>query len=167
MLSDMREKPHILLTGASGYIGGRLLSELEGRGKQVRCLDRHPTYMRSRVNQGTEVVQGDLLDAESLRSAMEGVDTAYYLVHFIGGGKEHGEKNRTAAANFGNAALEAGVRQIVYLGSLGQKKNLTPHLAGRQNVGRILRESGVPTIEFRSSIIIGSEASPTRWCGVL
>ncbi|MGD8352841.1 MAG: SDR family oxidoreductase [Pseudomonadota bacterium] len=152
----MEEKPLILLTGASGYIGGRLLSDLESRGERIRCLVQHPVYMRSRIKQGTEIACGDLLDPESLESAMDGVHTAYYLVHFIGGGEEHGAKNRQAAENFAKAAREAGVRQIVYLGSLGQKKDLSPHLAGRQRVGRILRESGVPTIEFRSSIIIGS-----------
>lgn len=152
----MTEKPLILLTGASGYIGGRLLSELEDRGERIRCLVQHPTYMRSRIKQGTELASGDLLDPESLKSAMDGVHTAYYLVHFIGGGDEHGAKNRQAALNFGKAALDAGVNQIIYLGSLGQKKDLTPHLAGRHRVGRILRESGVPTIEFQSSVIIGS-----------
>lgn len=156
MISDVREKPLILLTGASGYIGGRLLSSLEDRGDRIRCLVQHPTYMRSRVKQGTEIVCGDLLDPESLEAAMDGVDTAYYLVHFLGGGEEHGAKNRQAAINFAQAARKSGIRQIVYLGSLGQKKELSPHLAGRHRVGRILRESGVPTIEFRASIIIGS-----------
>ena len=156
MVSDLNEKPLILLTGASGYIGGRLLSELEERGERVRCLVQHPVYMRSRVKQGTEIAGGDLLDPVTLEAAMEGVHTAFYLVHFIGGGEHHGENNRQAALNFGKAALDAGVKQIIYLGSLGQKKDLTPHLAGRHRVGRILRESGVPTIEFQSSIIIGS-----------
>ena len=156
MLSDMEEKPLILLTGASGYIGGRLLTHLEERGERIRCFVRHPTYMRSRVKPGTELASGDLLDPESLESAMNGVHTAYYLVHYMGGTGEHGALNRQAARNFGEAALKSGVRQIIYLGSLGQKKDLTSHLAGRHKVGRILRESGVPTIEFRSSIIIGS-----------
>lgn len=152
----MEEKPLILIAGASGYIGGRLLSELEDRGYRIRCLVQHPTYMRSRVKEGTEIVAGDVLDTDSLEIAMEGVHTAYYLIHFIGGGEDHGAKNRQAARNFAKAALDAGVKQIIYLGSLGQKKDLSSHIAGRHNVGRILRESGVPTIEFQSSVIIGS-----------
>ena len=156
ILSDMEEKPLILLTGATGYIGGRLLTLLEERGERIRCLVRHPRYIRSRIKPDTELATGDLLDPESVESAMKGVHTAYYLVHNMGGTGDHSASNREAAKNFGEAALKSGVKQIVYLGSLGQKKELTSHLAGRHNVGRILRESGVPTIEFRSSIIIGS-----------
>jgi len=152
----MGEKRLILLTGASGYIGGRLLTLLAERGEQVRCFVRHPTYMRSRVDAGTEIAGGDLLDPGSLEAAMKGVDTAYYLVHYMGGTGEHSALNRQAARNFGDAALRSGVRQIIYLGSLGQKKDLTSHLAGRHKVGEILRASGVPTIEFQSSMIIGS-----------
>jgi uncharacterized protein YbjT (DUF2867 family) len=156
MVSDMKEKPLILLTGASGYIGGRLLSDLEDRGERVRCLERHPVYMHSRVEPGTEIVSGDLLDSESLDSALDGVHTAYYLVHAPVGEVDYDEKDRREASNFGQAALKAKVRQIIYLGGLGQSEDKSPHIASRQEVGRILRESGVPTIEFRSSVIIGS-----------
>ena len=156
MVSDMEEKPLILLTGASGYIGGRLLSEIEDRGERVRCLERHPIYMRSRVEPGTEIVRGDVLDPESLENALDGVHTAYYLVHSFGGGGDYEEKDRQAASNFGKAALTANVSQIIYLGSLGRGEELSPHFASRQEVGRTLRESGVPTIEFQASIIIGS-----------
>ncbi len=152
----MKENPLILLTGASGYIGGRLLSDLEDRGKIVRCLVRHPVYMRSRVESDTEIVRGDLLDPESLEIAFKGVDIAYYLVHSLAGGADYEEKDRRAALNFSEAALKAGVSQIIYLGGLGRGEDLSPHLASRREVGRILRESGVPTIEFRASIIIGS-----------
>ena len=151
----MKENPLILLTGASGYIGGRLLSDLEDRGETVRCLERHPVYMRSRVESETEIVRGDLLDPESLETAFRDVDTAYYLVHSLAGGEDYEEKDRRAALNFSEAALKAGVRQIIYLGGLGRGENLSPHLASRREVGRILRGSGVPTIEFRASIIIG------------
>ena len=153
---SMSDNPLILLTGASGYIGGRLLAHLEQKGKRVRCLERHPTYMRSRVESDTEILRGDVLEPESLEKAFEGVDTAYYLVHSLGGGEDYEEKDRQAARNFGRAALKAGVRQIIYLGGLGRGENLSPHLASRHEVGRILRESGVPTIEFQASIIIGS-----------
>jgi len=148
--------PLILLTGASGYIGGRLLSDLENRGRRVRCLVRHPVYLRSRVEPGTEIVSADLLDPESLKIALEGVQIAYYLVHSLGGGEDYEKKDRQAALNFAEAALRANVRQIIYLGGLGRGENLSAHLSSRQEVGRILRESGVPTIEFQASIIIGS-----------
>ncbi len=145
----------IALTGATGYVGGRLLHALEARGARVRCLSRRPEYLEARVAPGTEVVLGDMLRPETLRPALEGVETAYYLVHSMGSGGSFAEADRTAAAAFGRAALAAGVRRIVYLGGLG-RGHLSEHLASRQEVGRILRESGVPTIEFRASIVIGS-----------
>ncbi len=148
--------PLVLLTGATGYIGGRLLSELEQSGRRVRCLARRPEHLESRVSTGTEVVKGDLLDPESLRAAMKGVDSAYYLVHSMGSGDSFQAKERDSARNFARAAAEAGVKRIVYLGGLGSGEDLSPHLKSRQEVGRILRESGVPTIEFRASIVIGS-----------
>ena len=146
----------ILIAGASGYVGGRLLKALEDAGHRVRCLARRPEFLRPRVAHSTEVVQGDVLEAASLGPAMEGIDTAYYLVHSMGSGRSFAEEDRRAATNFAQAAREAGVRRIVYLGGLGSGPQLSPHLASRQEVGRILRESGVPTIEFRASIIIGS-----------
>ncbi len=156
MPSVQEEKSLILLTGASGYIGGRLLSDLEDRGERVRCLVRHPIFIRSRVEPGTEIVKGDLLAPESLENALDGVHTAYYLVHSFGGRGDYEEKDRQAASNFGKAALTANVSQIIYLGVLGRGGDLSPHFTRRQEVGRTLRESGVPTIEFQASIIIGS-----------
>ncbi len=146
----------VLLTGASGYVGGRLLRVLESRGEQVRCLARRPEVLEPRVGQDTEVVRGDVLDPESLRSAMVGVDLAYYMVHSMGSKGDFEEEDRRAAQNFARAAREAGVGRIVYLGGLGEEPDLSPHLRSRQEVGRVLRESGVPTVEFRASIIIGS-----------
>lgn len=146
----------ILLTGASGYVGGRLLGALEGRGERLRCLARRPEYMQSKVSPGTEVVQGDVLDVDSLRRAMEGIEIAYYMVHSMGSGGDFEEEDRRAALNFAAAARAAGVKRIIYLGGLGRGPDLSPHLRSRQEVGRLLRESGVPTIEFRASIIIGS-----------
>ena len=145
----------IALTGATGYVGGRLLHALEARGERVRCLSRRPEYLAARVGPGTEVVPGDVLRPRTLRPALEGVETAYYLVHSMGSGGSFAEADRKAAAAFGRAARAAGVRRIVYLGGLGEG-DLSEHLASRQEVGRILRESGVPTIEFRASIVIGS-----------
>jgi len=146
----------ILLTGASGYVGGRLLRALEAKGHRVRCLARRPEFLQPRVAQFTQVVKGDVLDQPSLLAAMEGVDTAYYLVHSMGSRGAFEEEDRRGAGNFAQAAREAGVRRIIYLGGLGSGAALSPHLTSRQEVGRILRESGVPTVEFRASIIIGS-----------
>ena len=145
----------IALTGGTGYVGGRLLRALEARGERVRCLSRRPEYLEARVAPGTEVVLGDVLRPKTLRPALEGVETAYYLVHSMGAGGSFAQADREAAAAFGRAAHDAGVRRIVYLGGLGQD-DLSEHLASRQEVGRILRDSGVPTIEFRASIVIGS-----------
>ena len=148
--------PRILLTGATGYIGGRLLGILEARGLTVRCLARDPAGLRSRVAPTTEVVKGDLQDPESLATALEGIDVAYYLVHSMGGTGDFEERDRRAARNFAAAAGTAGVRRIVYLGGLGKGEDLSPHLSSRQEVGELLRQSGVQVVELRASIVIGS-----------
>ncbi len=150
-----RVKP-VLLTGATGYVGGRLRAALESNGTPLRCLARRPDYLAARVAQSTEVVQGDVLNPASLTEALKGVHTAYYLVHSMEAGGDFESQDRTAARNFGMAARSAGVRRIVYLGGLAHGADLSPHLKSRQEVGRLLRESGVPTLEFRASIIIGS-----------
>jgi len=152
----MEQDRLILLTGASGYVGGRLLTALEAAGHRVRCLARRPEFLQPRVGPATLVVKGDVLDRASLAAALEGVDTAYYLVHSMGSSNTFEEEERRAAGNFADAAHAAGVRRIVYLGGLGSGSRLSPHLASRQETGRVLRESGVPTVEFRASIIIGS-----------
>ena len=147
----------ILLTGATGYIGGRLLKELESRGRHVRCLARQPQFLRPRVAETTEIIQGDVLEPASLKRALEGAHTAYYLVHSMHGGSGFQEKDHEAARNFGQAAAAAGVRRIIYLGGLGDEtRQLSAHLRSRHEVGGVLRASGVPTVEFRASIIIGS-----------
>lgn len=146
----------ILLTGASGYVGGRLLRALEARGERVRCLARRPEYLVGRVGEGTEVVRGDVLDSDSLPAALEGVDTAFYLVHSMGSRGSFEKHDRRGAENFAAAAHAGGVRRIVYLGGLGSGASLSDHLASRQEVGRVLAAGGVPVIEFRASIVIGS-----------
>lgn len=151
-----RTGPLILLTGASGYVGGRLLRALEARGRRIRCLARRPEQLRARVADGTEVVAGDVQDPEALLAALRGVDTAYYLVHSMATSGDYATRDRRGAETFARAAREAGVRRLIYLGGLGRGDELSKHLASRQEVGRILRESGVPTIEFRASIVIGS-----------
>jgi uncharacterized protein YbjT (DUF2867 family) len=147
----------VLLTGATGYVGGRLLNALEQRGVPVRCLARRPEILRSRVASTTEVVRGDCMDRASIAPVMYGVETAYYLVHSMGSPGKFEEQDRQAARNFADAARESGIRRIIYLGGLGEEDHsLSAHLRSRHEVADILRSSGVPVIEFRASIIIGS-----------
>lgn len=145
----------LLVTGASGYVGGRLLTALASRGERVRAMARRPEELRERVPSGVGVVSGDVLDAGSLASALEGVDTAYYLIHAMASHRDFEREERTGAEHFATAARTARIRRIVYLGGLGAD-DLSPHLSSRQNVGCILRDQGVPTTEFRASIILGS-----------
>ncbi len=153
----MKTEPLMLLTGATGYVGGRLLKALESSGRRVRCLARRPEFLRAKVAPATEVVAGDVLDKRSLKEAMQGVHTAYYMVHSMGSAGAFAEEDRQAALNFGEAAAEAGVQRMIYLGGLGESGvELSPHLRSRQEVGNILRSSGVQVIEFRASIVIGS-----------
>ena len=148
----------ILLTGATGYVGGRLLRALTDRDRRVRCLARRPESLTSRVPAGTEVVPGDCLQRETLDPALAGVHTAYYLVHSMAAGTAFEEQDRLAARNFGEAARAAGVRKIVYLGGLGEAgAGLSAHLRSRQETGDVLRSaSGVPVVEFRASVVLGS-----------
>lgn len=147
----------LCLTGATGYIGGRLLSLLEQRGLRVRCLTRRPESLANRVCGATEVVKADVLDRESLVPALEDVDTAYYLVHSMGTHGDFEENDRKGAESFAAAAKQSGVRRIIYLGGLGDStQKLSPHLRSRHEVGEVLRSSQCQVIEFRASIIIGS-----------
>lgn len=149
--------PRLLLTGATGYIGGRLLKVLEHTSSPLRCLARRPQFLQARVAPTTEVVSGDMLDRHSLDQAMHGVHTAYYLVHSMGSTTAFEAADRQAAHHFAAAARQAGVQRLIYLGGLGDRQGpLSPHLRSRQEVGDILRQSGVPVLEFRSAIVIGS-----------
>ena len=146
----------ILVAGATGYVGRQLVKALEISHYRVRCLARRPEALRSCVSDMTEVVQGDVLNRESLHSGLTGIHTAFYLVHSMASDGDFAERDRRAAQNFGTAARETGIKRLVYLGGLGVGEDLSPHLASRHEVGRILGDSGIPTIEFRASIIIGS-----------
>ena len=148
----------ILLTGATGYVGARLLPLLERQSIRLRCLARNPDKLRSSVKARTELVAGDVLDASSLKAAIEGVHTAFYLVHLMSSSSDFQKDDRQAAENFAGAAREAGVKRIIYLGGLGDDSDpqLSPHLRSRHEVGQILRDSGVETIEFRASMVIGA-----------
>ena len=121
----------------------------------MRCLSRRPDVLRPSVGPATEVVHGDVLRPQTIAPALVGIDTVFYLVHSMSSSRPFDEADRIAARAFGVAARAAGVKKIIYLGGLG-KGDLSAHLASRQEVGRILRASGVPTIEFRASIVIGS-----------
>jgi uncharacterized protein YbjT (DUF2867 family) len=156
--SESVDQPTILLTGGSGYVGGRLIPLLERLGVRLRCLARNPDKVRSQVQATTEVVQGDVLDPLSLDRALRGVYTAYYLVHLMSGSKDFEREDRQAALNFAGAAKQAGIQRIIYLGGLGDDSDpkLSPHLRSRHEVGKILRDYGVGTIEFRASMVIGA-----------
>ena len=146
----------VLLTGATGYVGGRLLAELERCGVALRCFLRRSESLRGRAAPSTELAAGDALDAQAVARALGDVDAAYYLIHSMGG-EDFAARDREAARIFGTAAREAGVKRIVYLGGLGENAGgLSEHLRSRQETGEILRESGVPVVEFRASIVLGS-----------
>lgn len=145
----------ILVSAANGYIGSRLLEALAAQGRPVRASARRPE--RVHAPPGVEVVAADALDADAVRASLAGVDTAFYLVHTLDAGPGYAERDRLAALIFAEAARTAGVRRIIYLGGLGDAGQvLSEHLASRQEVGRLLAEGGVPVVEFRASIVIGS-----------
>jgi uncharacterized protein YbjT (DUF2867 family) len=148
----------VLVSGSTGYIGGRLVPRLLQAGYRVRCLVRDPARLQGRpwLDQ-VQVVAGDVLRPETLDSAMAGVAAAYYLVHSMAGGQGFHERDLTAARYFGSAAARAGVSRIIYVGGLGDPETeLSQHLRSRQETGDALRESGVPVTEFRAGVIVGS-----------
>ena len=150
------EPETILLTGATGYVGGRLLHRLVQEGCRVRCVTRRPEILAEQVPHDVEIVAGDLLDLESLSLVLAGVQIAYYLVHSMDASGSFEELDRRAASNFAAAAARAGVRHVVYLSGLGSGADLSAHLASRHEVGDILRRSGAVTTELRASIVIGA-----------
>jgi uncharacterized protein YbjT (DUF2867 family) len=149
-------KRTVLVTGATGYVGGRLVPALVRRGYRVRCLVREPEKARGRFEPGVEIVGGDLLQPDSLSVEHFDAGAAYYLVHALASSGDLREEETAAATNFVRSALGAGVERLVYLGGLGSEATTSPHLATRHDVGRILRDSGIPTLEFRASIVLGS-----------
>ncbi len=154
------EAPHpvrrVLVTGASGYIGGRLVSELLAHGHQVRCVARTPRKLdpapwRDQV----EVVRADI--ADDLTEAMTGIDTAVFLVHSIGEGKDWIARERAIAESFRRSAERAGVGRIVYLGGLGDDHSeLSAHLRSRHDVGAVLADGPIETVELRAAVVIGA-----------
>jgi len=153
----MSEKIKILVTGATGYVGGRLVPLLLERGYPLRCLVRDPSRIEGRNWVGAESVTGDVLNPDSLQAAMAGIQTAYYLVHSMAVGQDFAKRDLQAAENFGRAAKAAGVERIIYLGGLGEDSpDLSHHLRSRQETGDALRRSGVPVTEFRAAQVIGA-----------
>lgn len=160
----------IMVTGATGYVGGRLVPLLLASGYEVRCLARDPSRLEGRAWEemsGAEIVQADLLEPSTLPSALKGVEVAYYLVHSMAAGEQgFARRDRDAARNFAQAAHKAGLKRIIYLGGLGVDKpstadggrrgTLSAHLRSRQEIGNILRSGPVPVTEFRAAIVVGS-----------
>lgn len=150
----------ILVTGATGYIGGRLVPQLLKGGQRVRCVVRDPSRLHGRSwHKEVEIVAGDALEADSLRAAFDGVSVAYYLIHSMGAGAHFEKRDLVAARNFSAAAKAARVQRIIYLGGLAKSSPaLSDHLLSRQETGEALREGGVPVTEFRAGVIVGSNS---------
>lgn len=150
--------PRVLVTGATGYIGGRLVPELLAAGYDVRVLARHPERIASRDWSGdVDVVEGDATSRDDLRRALDGIDVAYYLIHALGAGSGFAERDRSTARGFAVVAREVGVGRVVYLGGLyPEGEKLSPHLESRREVEQILLDGGAPTVVLRAAVILGS-----------
>lgn len=147
----------VLVTGATGYIGGRLVPRLLAEGHQVRCVARDAARLAGHGWEGVETLEADLAEAEALPAVLQGIEVAYYLVHSMAVGQAFRERDHAMALAFGQAARAAGAGRIVYLGGLGDPERVkSKHLVSRQEVGRALAEGGVPVIEFRAAVIVGS-----------
>jgi len=152
---------HVLVTGATGFVGGHLVPALVGAGHEVRTLVRD----RGRYDPpaGVEVVEADLLDPDSLDDAFEGIEAAYYLVHSMRAGADFEERDREAASNFAAAASAAGVERVVYLGGLGEDTDdLSPHLRSRREVERILADGDYDLTTLRAAVIVGADSASFR-----
>lgn len=154
----MKDSNLVLVTGATGYVGGRLVPALLKSGYRVRVLVREADRLKGRSWQNqVEVTVGDVFKPETLPAAMKDVQVAYYMIHSMMDSPEFHERDLIAAKNFGNAAKRCEVKRIIYLGGLGDPEaDLSKHLRSRQQTGEVLRQSGVPIIEFRAAIIVGS-----------
>jgi uncharacterized protein YbjT (DUF2867 family) len=153
----------VLVTGATGFVGGRLAASLSERGMEVRGLVRDRERAADLSAAGVELHQGDVLDANSLRGAGEGISTAYYLVHSMGrGGGSDGfaERERRAASNFARMAKDEGVERVVYLGGLGDERS--EHLRSRAATAATLAQEGPPLVYFRAGMVVGAGSESYR-----
>jgi uncharacterized protein YbjT (DUF2867 family) len=152
-----------LVTGATGFVGGRLAGALAAGGADVRCLVRDRNRAQHLEAAGHDLHEGDVLDADSLRGAGEGVTTAYYLVHSMGRGNDRegfAERERRAAASFAEMAAAEGVERVVYLGGLGDESS--EHLRSRAATAEALAEHGPPLVYFRAAMVIGARSESYR-----
>jgi uncharacterized protein YbjT (DUF2867 family) len=157
-MKKMQDNQLVLVTGATGYIGGRLVPRLLEAGYRVRCMVRDPARLQGRRWVArVEVATGDALDRASLDAALKDVGVAYYLIHGMKGGKANAERDLLAARNFTEAADKQGIERLIYLGELvDPTANLSPYLRSRHETGYILRQSRVPVTEFRAGMIVGA-----------
>ena len=149
----------VLLTGATGYIGSRLTDHLLRRsGITLRVFVRNHKKLRASIREQAEVVEGDTFEPQTLSRALQGVDTAYYLIHSMRAGKDYEERDRRSAEHFRDACIQAGVRRLIYLGGLGVKETASRHLMSRIETGEILssKPEQLQTLWFRAGVIIGS-----------
>jgi uncharacterized protein YbjT (DUF2867 family) len=152
------ENKTVLITGATGYIGGQLVPRLLKQGRRIKVLVRDPSGLQDQpwANQ-VEVTMGDALEPASVAAALEGVHTAYYLIHSMMSGEDFHQRDLRAAETFGHAAHRARVKRIIYLGGLGDPETeLSIHLRSRQETGEVLRSSGVQVIELRAGVVVGA-----------
>lgn len=154
----MKKSRLILVTGATGYIASRLIPRLLEKGERVRVLVRNPQRLEGRSwSQRVEIFPGEVMDTDSLVPALQGVHSAYYLIHNMSSGRGYTRRELDGARNFASGAAEAGVQHIIYLGGLADpEQHIAPHMRSRIETGATLRQGSVPVTEFRAGVVVGT-----------